>query len=248
MFTGIVQGKGRIASVGDRGDVRTFEIEMSERLVDGLEVGGSVAVDGVCLTATSILSGRGATFDVMLPSLASTTLGDFEPDRLVNIERAARDGAEIGGHPLSGHVDFSTTIWTVSSEDGNTSVRISIPRPFERYIFAKGYVAVNGCSLTVSDCNKAQGWFEVWLIPETCRATNMGSARAGDRLNVEIERGTQVVVDTVRDAMAEMLGELRPALESFLGERGPALEPVVAQNLIRASRRRTLRPGFLRSR
>lgn len=91
----------------------------------------------------------------------------------------------------------------------------------------KGYIAVNGCSLTVSECDKAEGWFEIWLIPETRRVTNLDAKREGSLLNIEIERGTQVVVDTVRDDVAESLGEFRPLLEALLKERGLALEDVV---------------------
>jgi riboflavin synthase len=92
-----------------------------------------------------------------------------------------------------------------------------------RYVFAKGYVAVNGASLTVAEAQRdpgGSGWFEVWLIPETLRMTTFGDKRVGDSLNVEIERSTQVMVDTVRDAVAERLGPLLPALEAFARERG----------------------------
>jgi riboflavin synthase len=89
-----------------------------------------------------------------------------------------------------------------------------------RYVFAKGYIAVNGASLTVAEANRAEGWFEVWLIPETLRATTFADKVAGDALNIEIERSTQVMVDTVRDAVDERLGLLMPALTALLRERG----------------------------
>ena len=92
-----------------------------------------------------------------------------------------------------------------------------------RYVFAKGYIALNGASLTVAEAGRevdGSGWFEVWLIPETLRMTTFGDKRVGDALNVEIERSTQVMVDTVRDAVAEKLGPLLPALEAFARERG----------------------------
>jgi len=87
-------------------------------------------------------------------------------------------------------------------------------------VFGKGYIAVNGASLTVSDANRAEGWFEVWLIPETLRATTFAHKVAGAALNIEIERSTQVMVDTVRDAVEERLGPLMPALTALLRERG----------------------------
>ena len=93
-----------------------------------------------------------------------------------------------------------------------------------RYVFAKGYIAVNGASLTVAEVDRRDGWFEVWLIPETLRMTTFGDKREGDRLNIEIERQTQVFVDTVRDALDERLGPLVPLLERLLAREGQALE------------------------
>ena len=227
MFTGIVQGVAHIAAITDNASIRTLEIDFAIGFTDGLEIGGSVSVDGVCLTATSLLSPTRVLFDVILQSLDVTTLADLAVGAAVNVERAAKDGAEIGGHPLSGHVDFSTEIAEVREAAGNKALRIHLPEKFRRYVFPKGYIAINGCSLTVSECDKQAGWFEIWLIPETRRATNLDGKAAGDWLNVEIERGTQVVVDTVRDAVAEALGDLRPALEALLAERGVAIEDLV---------------------
>jgi riboflavin synthase len=232
MFTGIVQAVAHIASIRDRAAIRTFEIDFPAGFIDGLEVGGSVSIDGVCLTATDILSPNRVSFDVILQSLAVTTLSGLEGGAIVNAERAARDGAEIGGHPLSGHIDFSTEIEVVSEVGGNKALRVRIPEAFRRYIFPKGYIAVNGASLTVSECNKLDGWFEVWLIPETRRATNLDAKSVGDRLNVEIERGTQVIVDTVRDTLTEALGNLKPALEDLLAEKGLVLEDVLVRPLV----------------
>lgn len=220
MFTGIVQGVGILDSIRDHDGLRTFEIEFPEKFCEGLEIGASVAVDGVCLTVTQIASPTRASFDVMLQSLNITTLGGYAQGQGVNVERAAKDGAEIGGHPLSGHVDFRASIDTVSVFDGNKVIRFAVPEEFMRYIFAKGYVAVNGCSLTVSEANKAENWFEVWLIPETRRMTTFEEKQAGDSVNIEIERATQVVVDTVR----ETLGKLQPVLEQLLGEKGMKLD------------------------
>jgi len=231
MFTGIVQGVAQIAAIRDRASIRSFEIDFPNGFVDGLDVGGSVSIDGVCLTATEILSPKRVSFDVILQSLSVTTLSEFSVGTVVNAERAAKDGAEIGGHPLSGHVDFSTEIEVVSEVGGNKAVRVRVPEAFRRYIFPKGYIAVNGASLTVSECNKLDGWFEVWLIPETRRATNLDGKAVGDRLNIEIERGTQVIVDTVRDTITEALGNLKPALEGLLAERGLILEDILTQPL-----------------
>lgn len=205
MFTGIVQGMGVIESVHDHDSLRNFDIEFPKGFADGLAVGASISVDGVCLTVTNVISPTRASFDVMLQSLNITTLGDYALAQRVNIERAAKDGAEIGGHPLSGHVDFCAQISDVKIFDGNKVLRFSVPPEFSKYIFPKGYIAVNGTSLTVSDANRDENWFEVWLIPETRRVTTFEEKVAGDKVNIEIERQTQVMVDTIRDAVREML-------------------------------------------
>lgn len=227
MFTGIIQGVAAIAVIDDREGIRTFTLDFPEGFCTDLTIGASVSVNGVCLTATELLTPSRATFDVILQSLSVTTLGTFKAGTRVNVERAARDGAEIGGHPLSGHIDFSTSIDSVRTIDGNKVLRINVPPAYRRYIFAKGYIAVDGASLTIAECNRSEGWFEVWLIPETRRSTVLDDRQAGDRLNIEIERGTQVVVDTVRDAIADSLGKLRPLLESLLREKGLELEDIV---------------------
>jgi len=223
MFTGIVQGVARVASLTARPGLVTLTLEFPARFGDGLEVGASVSVDGVCLTVTR-LHPDAAEFDVMQQSLAVTTLAALKPGDAVNVERAARDGAEIGGHPLSGHVDGLGTIVRITTPENNRVLRIALPPALMRYVFAKGYIAVNGCSLTAAEVDKREAWFEVWLIPETLRMTTFADKREGDRVNVEIERQTQVFVDTVRDAIEERLGPLVPALEALLRQQGLSLD------------------------
>jgi len=215
MFTGIVQGTARLKVVAETDAVRTIHLESPTALLHGLEVGGSVAVDGVCLTATTVDSPFSASFDVIAPTLATTSLMHLSNGTLVNVERAAKQGTEIGGHLLSGHVDFSSTIDEVILFGANKGFRIALPAHLSSYIFPKGYIAINGVSLTVSACDKSRGWFEVWLIPETRRRTNLDLKIIGDLLNIELERGTQVLVDTVRDAIERSLAKLTPALQNF---------------------------------
>jgi riboflavin synthase len=116
----------------------------------------------------------------------------------------------------------------VQSSDTNRLMRFGIPQDFRKYVFAKGYIAINGASLTVSEVNRAEGWFEVWLIPETRRMTVFEDKQAGDFVNIEIERSTQVVVDTVRETVQESLGKLQPLLEAILKEKGLTLEDFVS--------------------
>lgn len=230
MFTGIVQGTARVRSLLDRPGLRSFTLEFAPGFCGGpvpLAVGASVAVDGVCLTVTALQAPDGASFDVMQQSLALSTLATLKQGSAVNVERAARDGAEIGGHPLSGHVDCTAELVRLELPQNNHRLRIALPAPWMRYVFAKGYIAVDGASLTVAEAHRERdgsGYFEVWLIPETLRATTFGSKRIGDRLNIEIERQTQIYVDTLREAVDQRLGELKPALEALLRERGLSLD------------------------
>ena len=228
MFTGIVQAVATVSTVADRPGLRSFTLAFPRGFCDDLQIGASVSVDGVCLTVTERVGDDAANFDVMQQSLALTTLGALAAGSPINVERAARDGAEIGGHPLSGHVDFQATLASVRQPENNHVLRIAVPPRWMRYIFAKGYIAIDGASLTVSDANRAEGWFEVWLIPETLRATTFAHKRPGDALNIEIERSTQVMVDTVRDAVDERLGPLIPALAALLKERGVDVEALLA--------------------
>ena len=227
MFTGIVQGTASVQALADRPGLRSFTLRFPRGFCDGIAIGASVAVDGVCLTVTALHGSEAADFDVMQQSLALTTLGGLASGSVINVERAAREGAEVGGHPLSGHVDFCARVAEVRRPENNQVLRIAVPAPWMRYVFAKGYIAVNGCSLTVAEARRepdGSGWFEVWLIPETLRVTTFGDKVEGAGLNIEIERSTQVFVDTVRDAIDEKLGALRPALEALLRERGLSLD------------------------
>ena len=227
MFTGIVQGIATVSALVDRPGLRSFTLAFPAGFAEGLAIGASVAVDGVCLTVTALHGADAARFDVMQQSLALTTLAGLGAGSRVNVERAARDGAEIGGHPLSGHIDFTARLAEVRRPENNCVLRIGVAAPWMRYVFAKGYIAVNGASLTVAQAQRERdgsGWFEVWLIPETLRMTTFADKAEGALLNVEIERQTQVFVDTVRDAIDERLGPLLPALEALLRQQGLTLD------------------------
>jgi riboflavin synthase len=227
MFTGIVQGVAQVAAVEDRPGLRQLRLQFPPGFDTGLEIGASVACDGVCLTVTSRPAADTATFDVMQQTLSLTTLAGWAPGQRVNVERAARDGAEIGGHPLSGHVDTLATLLSVRQPQNNHVMRIGVPPRWMRYVFAKGYIAVNGASLTVAEADRSEGWFEVWLIPETLRLTTFGDKAPGDRLNLEIERQTQVIVDTVHEAVEARLAPLQGVLER-LSASDPTLRDALA--------------------
>jgi riboflavin synthase len=227
VFTGIVQGIATVESIDDVEGLRRLRLAFADAAaLDGVALGASIAVAGVCLTVTSF-DGRSASFDAMDQTLRLTTLGTLRAGARVNVERAARADAEVGGHPLSGHVDAQGRIESVRTPENNHVLRIAVPAPWMRYLFAKGYVAVDGASLTIAQAERradGSGWFEVWLIPETLRVTTFGERREGDAVNLEIDRATQVVVDTVRDAVAERLGALAPAIERLLAQQGLSLD------------------------
>jgi riboflavin synthase len=125
--------------ISDKPGLRTFQIEFPDGFANALEIGASVAVDGVCLTVTQLHGERAADFDVMQQSLTITTLGSYAENSRVNVERAARDGAEIGGHPLSGHVDFTAHVAQIRELENNYVIRIAVPPVWLRYLCERLY-------------------------------------------------------------------------------------------------------------
>lgn len=207
MFTGIVQGAVSVSSIVDRPGLRSLALDFTHGLREGLEIGASVAIAGVCLTVTAI-DGDAVSFDAIEETLRRTTLGRLREGNRVNVERSARAGVEIGGHELSGHVDGTAEILAVDRPPGNHVITFRAPRELTRYIFTKGFIALDGCSLTVVDVDRDAATFTVHLIPETLRVTTFAALGAGDRVNLEIERRTQVIVDTVRDLAKDIVREV----------------------------------------
>ena len=191
MFTGIVQGTGCIQSV-QRDAVVTIEVEIPS--TEGLAVGGSVSIDGVCLTATSV--NDTVTFDIIEETLERTTLGSLSPGVNVNVERALKFGDELGGHLLSGHIMGVAEIVAVENQD----YTIQCPPELSEYIQEKGYIAVDGISLTIGKTS-GKGGFDVHIIPETLRLTTLGGKGVGDQVNIEIDAMTQAVVETTKRLM-----------------------------------------------
>lgn len=200
MFTGIVQGKCVVKRVTD-GSCRQLQIQLNE-LAEGLEIGGSVAINGTCLTAVSVNAGV-VSFDVIQETLTRTNLKDVKEGAWVNVERSARFGDEIGGHPVSGHIHGVGKILRIDRTNGQVTLTCEVPEDCRSYLFHKGFVALNGASLTISAFDRATGELSVSLIPETLRVTNIGEARVGDQLNLEIDATTQAIVETVRAVLAE---------------------------------------------
>ncbi|WKZ57614.1 MAG: riboflavin synthase subunit alpha [Bdellovibrionota bacterium] len=207
MFTGIVQGRGIVREISARPGLLTFRIALPTPASQNLQTGASICVDGVCLTATRIEDNI-VDFDVMQQTLTVTTLGGLSPGAEVNIERSMQRGGEIGGHVLSGHIDTSAQIVRLEQPENNYVIHFQVKPEWMRYIFAKGYVALHGASLTVASIDRDSSTFCVWLIPETLRLTTFGLKKIGDRVNLEVDRTTQVIVDTVRSFLTEHLKEM----------------------------------------
>lgn len=208
MFTGIVTGTYPIAELTSKPGLSSFAVELDTKHVEGLAVGASVSLDGVCMTVTKV-AGTRAYFDASVETLSRTTLGQLRNGSRVNVERSAKTGAEIGGHPISGHVDGLAEVVAVERPENNCVITFKLPTAYSRYVFNKGFVSLNGCSLTICDLDKKAGQFRVFLIPETLRLTTFDHTRAGDRANFEIDRQTQVIVDTITAALENAVGELK---------------------------------------
>ena len=200
MFTGIVQGTRQVVSVERREAFATFHIQLGHDLCHGLKAGASVAVNGVCLTVTEC-SDESASFDVMQETLRVTNLTDLQADAMVNIERAARFGEEVGGHNLSGHVHDIVTVAEVEKTPDNTTITFEFPERWQEYLLPKGYVSLNGASLTIG-AQVSDNRFAVHLIPETLRMTTFGQVKVGEKVNLEIDSQTQAIVDTVKTVLA----------------------------------------------
>ena len=228
MFTGIVQGASPVVRVVDRPGLRTLVLDLPETLRRGLEAGASVAISGVCLTVTAITA-EGVAFDAIRETLERSTLGTVRQGDRVNVERSARAGDEVGGHELSGHVDGTAEIAAVDRAPGNHVLKFHAPRDLLRYLFPKGFIALDGCSLTVVDVDREAASFTVHLIPETLRVTTFGERRPGDRVNLEIERRTQAIVDTVRELVQGSLSEVvREAVREAVREQLAAADASTA--------------------
>jgi riboflavin synthase len=182
MFTGIITDLGRVGAIAQSGDMRA-QIETGYDTT-GIDLGASIASDGVCLTVVDLGPGW-YDVDISAETLSKTNLGDWTVGRRVNLERALKVGDELGGHIVSGHVDGVAEVVAVKGEGDSTRVSLRAPAHLARFIAPKGSVALNGTSLTV---NEVEGEvFGVNLISHTKAVTNWGEVRVGDRVNLEID-------------------------------------------------------------
>ena len=193
MFTGIVQGTGTIIDINKKNSVLNLNIKVPQPIAKKLTIGDSLALDGVCLTVTRI-SDVNVSFDVVNETQNRTIISNYDKNSVINLETSLEFGQQVGGHLVSGHVQTLGTIKEVEIDGDAKNILFEIPDGYCKYIFEKGYIAINGCSLTIGKVVK--NTFYVHLIPETLRATNLDNLIYGNRVNLELDQNTVTIVDT----------------------------------------------------
>ena len=200
MFTGIVAGQGYINKIKNNVDYASITIKAPAGFSKNLKRGASVAVNGVCLTAK-----KGATdlleFDVITETLEKTNFKLLSKGNKVNLERSMKADTEIGGHLVSGHIHGVGIIKIINDRGQTKDLRIQPPASLMEYLFYKGYVGLNGCSLTIGKVFKSS--FNIHLIPETIKVTNFQKMKKGDLINIEIDQTTINTVETIKKIMLE---------------------------------------------
>lgn len=181
MFTGLVQATGKVYSLAVQASGST-RLALESPLLAAAELGASIAINGCCLTATSV-QGNIATFDLLAESLRLTNLGDLKVGSLVNLEPSLRPTDRMGGHFVTGHIDACGSVDFFGADGADWRLDINAPTEVLRYVVKKGCVAVDGMSLTVADVLPTG--FRIWIIPHTLSVTNLASRQAGQRVNLE---------------------------------------------------------------
>lgn len=202
MFTGIVQAKVKVSEISDQEQFRRLTLEVAGQLLQNLERGASISVNGTCLTATEFsLSEPGwVSFDVIDETLSKTNLGALQAGSWVNFERSLTFDREIGGHLVSGHVHGTAEILAVSQTGANWRVDVELKTEFKPYVLSKGFISIDGISLTVGEVTEKS--FSLHLIPETLEVTTLSRRKVGDKVNIELDQQTVTIVDTVERVLA----------------------------------------------
>jgi riboflavin synthase len=185
MFTGLITELGTVVAI-ERGESSAIFTIKAPESVQGLSIGDSIAVNGTCLTATS-LSADSFTADVMIQTLSLTSLGQLEVGSPVNLELAAQMDMRMGGHIVQGHVDGTGTVTQLLPGEKWAQFDVVAPEHLTKYVVAQGSITLDGVSLTVGGIDDATNTITVWLIPETLAKTNLSSKKAGDLINIEVD-------------------------------------------------------------
>ena len=200
MYTGIVQGLEKVLEVRQGNGFTTLVISNNQNFFHDVFIGASVAINGVCLTATQIdLGANQVHFDVSDLTNRLTTLKLLSAGDEVNIERSAKVGAENGGHNLYGHIEGTAQVKQLSRHGDTLHLDIQIPNGNIKYFFLKGFIGLNGCSLSVNRVDRTTSEISVDLIPETLRLTTWKDIQVGDTVNYEIDQTTRTLVDTLEN-------------------------------------------------
>ena len=185
MFTGLIAELGVVTAIEKGESSAVFTIN-APQLIGEIKLGDSVAVNGVCLTATSV-NGTTFTADVMVQTLSLTSLSQIAVGSPVNLELAAQLNARMGGHMVQGHVDGVATVVGLTPGDKWAQFDITVPAELSKYIVNQGSICLDGISLTVGQINDANNVLTVWLIPETLERTNLSTLLPGDLVNIEVD-------------------------------------------------------------
>ena len=198
MYTGIVQGLEKVVNIQQGDNFTTLYISNENGFLNDVFIGASVSIDGTCLTATSFDAvANTASFDVSALTTSLTTLQFLKIGDEVNIERSIKAGMENGGHNIFGHIEGMATIKDVVHTGETLHIDIVIPDDNIKYFFKKGFIGLQGCSLTVNRVDRKTNEISVDLIPETLRLTTFKHVQIGGKLNYEIDQMTRTMVDTL---------------------------------------------------
>ncbi|WP_448211522.1 riboflavin synthase subunit alpha [Colwellia sp. MEBiC06753] len=199
MFTGIVQSKAKVLSAKISNGICRLVIEVESSVAQQLTLGASIAINGTCLTVVSFEALPENTteihFDVIDESLRVTNLCYLKSGDYVNFERSLKVGDEIGGHQVSGHVHCQAKVVSIVKNQDNCEINFKLTDHNNRFLFEKGFIAINGVSLTIGQVNDCQ--FNVYLIPETLLRTNIGTLVEGNLVNIEFDQQTITIVNTI---------------------------------------------------
>ena len=200
MYTGIVQGLEKVVDIRQGNGFITIIVSNENQFFQDVFIGARVAINGVCLTVTTIDQKLNQIhFDISDVTLALTTLKSLQVGDEVNVERSAKVGAENGGHNLYGHIEGTAIIKNLEHRGETYHIDIQIPDGNIKYFFLKGFIGLNGCSLTINRVDRANSEISIDLIPETLRLTTWKNAKVGDEVNYEIDQTTRTLVDTLEN-------------------------------------------------
>ena len=195
MFSGIVQEAGKVIGFVKEKDIFNLSIECSSEFISDLKKGASISVDGVCLTVKDE-NPEILRFDLVEETIKRTNFQNIKTGDNVNLERSLKMGDEIGGHPVSGHIHGTSKVISIDKRDQSWDVKFSVESFMHDYMLHKGYVAINGCSLTVGEVSNES--FMIHLIPETLSITNLFQLEQDSIVNIELDQNTIIIADTVK--------------------------------------------------